>query len=472
MGKIMNHPVIKFGTDGWRARIAEAFTFDNLRLVTQALVNYLKEQGLAARGLAVGYDHRFQSETFAQAAAEVCAGAGLKTRLLTHPVPSPVLSYTVKNLGLGAGIMITASHNPPDWNGFKIKEGFGGSAFPETTKAVEAHLSDRLMINPTANGIEPYDPDPEYLKKISSLVDLELINNHGLKIIFDPMYGSGAGYLKKLGLRYLGIRENRDPLFGGINPEPIPVNLEDSISLTKEVALKYASELTACLVVDGDADRIAAIDGSGRFINTHNVFCLLLRHLVLHRQLSGSVVKTFNLSNLIDKLCQRYNRPLTVTPIGFKHIAAKMIKEDILLGGEESGGMGIKGFIPERDGILASLMLLELMAYEKMTLGQILDEIMNEEGYFYYDRVDIHTEQAQAIVKRLSQTPPNKLGGKTVAKIETLDGLKLTLEDDSWILFRASGTEPLLRVYVEAARPELVKQLLGEGEKLARAAAA
>lgn len=457
---------IKFGTDGWRGRIADDFTFQNVRLVTQALVDYLKEHGLSDKGMAVGYDNRFQSEHFARAAAEVCSGAGIQTLLTEHSVPAPVLSFTVKNLGLGAGIMITASHNPPEWNGFKIKENFGGSSFPETTNAVESNLKETLHIVPSTSNLDIFDPDPPYLQKIKSLIDLDLIKTHNLKIMVDPLHGSGAGYFCKLGVPAIEIRGNRDPLFGGVNPEPLPVNLEESISFVRETALKYSNELTACIVLDGDADRLAAIDGSGRFINTHNVFSLLLHHLIVHRKLKGNVVKTFNMSKLIDKQCQKFGLNLTVTPIGFKHIAKMMISQDILLGGEESGGMGIKGFIPERDGILAGLMLLELMAYEKKTLAQILNEIMNELGYFYYDRVDMHAEKAQEVVKNLSEKPPNLFGGMRVVRVETLDGLKLNFADESWILFRASGTEPLLRVYVEGRTQDEVKQLLGAGENI------
>jgi phosphomannomutase len=250
-------------------------------------------------------------------------------------------------------------------------------------------------------------------------------------------------------------------LFGGINPEPLPVNLEESLSFVKETA-------ASCIVLDGDADRLAAIDGSGQFLNTHNVFALLLHHLTVHRKMTGNVVKTFNLSNLIDKLCQKNKQKLHVTPIGFKHVANLMLKEDILLGGEESGGMGIKGFIPERDGVLAGLMMLELLAYEKKSWLQILHGLMDEFGYFYYNRIDLHTEQAQAIVKKLEQEPPATFAGKPVTKVETLDGLKLNFADESWILFRASGTEPLLRIYVESRSPEEVKQILGAGENLAR----
>ena len=461
-----NKNIFRFGTDGWRAKIADDFTFHNVRLVTQALVGYLREKGTTNKGIALGYDNRFQSEDFAKAAAEICSGAGIKTLLSKQAISSPILSYAVKTLNLSAGIMITASHNPPEWNGFKIKEEFGGSSVPETTKAVEAKIEDSLQIKPSAANIEIFDPCPIYLKKIKSLVDLDLIRNSRLKIIVDPMHGSGAGLFKKLGLPVTEIRGNRDPLFSGVNPEPLPVNLEESISFTKEAALKYSSEFTACIILDGDGDRLAAIDGSGTFINTHNVFALLLHHLIVHRKLSGNVVKTFNLSNLIDKLCLKHQRKLSVTPIGFKYIAEKMIKEDILLGGEESGGMGIKGFIPERDGVLAGLMLLELMAYEKMTLAQILDAIMKEQGYFYYDRADIHTEKAKDIVKELKESTPGTFAGKKVAKVETLDGLKLNFDDESWILFRASGTEPLLRVYVEARTKEEVKQILGAGENL------
>ncbi|MDD4178712.1 MAG: phosphoglucomutase/phosphomannomutase family protein [Candidatus Margulisbacteria bacterium] len=459
---------IKFGTDGWRAKIADDFTFDNVRLVAQALVTHLKELKVEDKGIAVGYDNRFQSEDFARAAAEICSGAGIKTLLMAHSLPSPTLSYTVKNLGLAAGIMITASHNPPAWNGFKIKESFGGSSFPETTKAVESHIQPVLAIAPSTKNISSYEPDTEYLKKISSLVDMPTIKAAGLNIIFDPMHGSGAGYFKKLGVSVTEIRGNRDPLFSGINPEPLPVNLEESISFVKESALANPDKLTVCIVVDGDADRIAAIDGSGRFINTHNIFCLLLRYLVKHRKMSGEVIKTFNLSNLIDKLCAQYGLALTVTPIGFKYIAKQIMEKDVLMGGEESGGMAVKGFIPERDGTLAGLMLLELMALEKKTLAQIMDEIMAEHGYFYYDRIDLHTDKGPETVKKLGENKPKEFANMKVKNIETLDGLKLSFEDESWILFRASGTEPLLRIYVEGRTPEEVKLILGAGENFAK----
>ena len=423
--------------------------------------------------MAVGYDNRFQSEDFARAAAEVSRGAGTATLLTEHSVPSPVLSYAVKNKGLGIGIMITASHNPPDWNGFKIKENFGGSAFPETTLAVEKQLnklqaSNYKLQTSSNTKITMFDPDPEYLDKIRSLVDIDRIKAAKIRTIVDPMHGSGIGYFQKLGLPVTEIRGRRDPLFGGVNPEPLPVNLEESVSFVRETALKYPNELTACIVLDGDADRLAAIDGSGRFINTHNAFSLLLRHLTVNRQLAGNVVKTFNLTNLIDKLCVKYGQKLEVTPIGFKYIAKKMMEQDILLGGEESGGMGLKGFIPERDGVLAGLTLLELMSAEKKTLAQILDEIMTELGFFYYDRMDLKTEKGRAIVDKLGAVPLKTFAGLNIDRLERLDGLKFNFEDESWILFRASGTEPLLRVYVEGRTPEQVRTILGAGEDFVR----
>jgi len=458
-------PKIKFGTDGWRARIAEDFTFENVRLVSYALADYLKKSGLDGAGVAVGYDNRFQSEDFARVAAEVCSSCGLKTYLSTASLPSPVLSFYVKSSGLNAGIMITASHNPPEWNGFKIKEAFGGSARPEVTEQVERNLPRLAGAVPQAAGsLELFDPMPAYLKHVSSFVDLEVIKKAHIKIVVDPMYGSGAGYLPKL-VEAEEINGKRDPLFGGVNPEPIPVNLLELTSYMKEVQLKFPEQLAVGLVLDGDGDRIGGVDPSGAFISSHNIFSLLLYHLVENRKMSGKVVKTFNISRLVEAQARKYGLPLEETPIGFKYIADLMLKEKVLIGGEESGGLGIQGNIPERDGILCALLLLELMACEKKTLKQILDSIMEELGYYFYDRVDLHTEGAGDLIKRV---PTDKLGGMKIEKVENLDGLKLNFEDESWILFRPSGTEPLLRIYAEGRSLEQVELLLSAGQKLIR----
>jgi len=451
--------MVKFGTDGWRARIAEDFTFANIRLVTQAMIDALK-----LKSIAIGYDNRFESEDFARAAAEVCSGAGVKTFLSSASLPSPTLSYWIKDKGLDAGIMITASHNPPEWNGFKIKESFGGSARPEITKAVEAKLQSANYELRTANYAR-FDPKPDYLKHIASFVDLETIKKANLRIIVDPMHGSGAGYLKQL-LLVDEIRGNRDPLFGGINPEPIPVNLIETVSYVREQALKYPDDLTVGIVLDGDSDRIGCVDATGTFISSHNVFSLLLYHLVENRKMSGKVVKTFNITRLVEKQAKKYNLPFEETPIGFKYIADLMLKEKVLIGGEESGGLGIMGNIPERDGNLCALLLLELMAVKKQTLKQILDTIMDELGHYYYDRADLHLEREvfAPLVEKLKSS--DKFAGKKVGKLETLDGVKLNFEDEAWILFRPSGTEPLLRIYSEGRTVDDCDRLLAEGQRL------
>jgi len=452
--------MIKFGTDGWRARIAEDFTFDNVRLVAQALVNYLKKNKLDKAGLAVGYDNRFQSEDFARAAAEICALNGIKTYLSSASLPSPALSYYIKTNQLNAGIMITASHNPYEWNGFKIKEAWGGSARPEVTRAVEEELKEPVPASRDGS-IEMFNPKPDYLKHISSFVDLDLIKKSGIKAVIDPMHGSAAGYLKDL-IEIEEIRGWRDPLFGGINPEPIPINLEELTSYMKEQYLRYPDNLLIGLALDGDGDRIGGVDPTGTYLSSHNLFSLLLYHLVENKKMTGKVVKTFNISRLVEKQAQKYKLPLAETPIGFKFIADLMLKEKVLIGGEESGGIGILGNIPERDGCLCALLLLELMAMKKMTLKQILDQIMEELGYYYYDRVDLHTE------KKAIGAPPKLFAGQEVMKVETLDGTKLNFADESWILFRPSGTEPLLRIYAEGRSSDQVELLLSEGQKLIR----
>jgi len=454
---------IKFGTDGWRAIINEDFTTQNVQLVAQAFVKYLKDSNLADNGIAIGYDNRLYSDKFARDAAEICSGAGIKVYLTEKSVPTPVISYSVKNMGLGAGIMITASHNPPNWNGFKIKEAFGGSAFPETTKAVESNLSTNLSITPSKDKITLFDPDPEYFKQINKLVNIKKIKDAGITMVVDAMHGSGAGYFKRLGLDVIEIRGNIDTTFGGINPEPIPANLNESISYMKNISKQ---KIGACIILDGDADRLAAIDINGEFINTHKVFVLLLKHLFENRKMTGDVIKTFNLSNLINKLCANYALNLKTTPIGFKYIAKEMIDGNVLLGGEESGGMGIKGNIPERDGILAGLNLFELMADTKMNLGEIMENIMQKEGHYYYDRLDVHTQKAIQIVNLLKSSPPDSFAGFKIASIETLDGLKINFKDESWILFRASGTEPLLRIYAEGRSKANLSALLTAAKEI------
>ncbi len=466
--------LIKFGTDGWRAKIADEFTFENVEKVTLAFIKYLKDNKLDKKGVAVGYDNRFQSEDFAQKSAEICSTHGIRVLLTKESVPSPVLSFIVNHNKLGAGIMITASHNPPEWNGFKIKEAFGGSARPEVTKVVEKNISqiknEKLKIKNEGN-IVIVNPKPDYFKQLEKLIDFDLIAKSGIKIVVDPMYGSGAGYIKdilqKYGVDVEEIHGNRDPSFGGINPEPLPINLEDTISYMKTFDRAYAT----CIVLDGDGDRLAAVDPSGAYLSSHNMFSLLLKHLVENKKLKGKVVKTFNISRLIEKQAKKYKLKLDEVPIGFKHIVNIMLKEKVIIGGEESGGMGIYGHLPERDGTFCGLLLLELMAKSGYNLKQILDEIMDELGYYHYNRIDLKLTNRDKMLEGLNKiksNPPKIFADKKITKVETLDGVKLNFSDESWILFRPSGTEPLLRIYAEGTTEESVKLLLGFGEDLFR----
>lgn len=464
--------MIKFGTDGWRAVISDDFTFENVRIVSQAYCNYLIKANLNAKGIVVGYDNRFQSEDFAYEAAKVAASNKIKVYLTDSSVPSPLTSFAVKDKDLAGGIMITASHNPPQWNGFKIKSRFACSASPEITKAVEAEIPNVGQVKISgdfAGNITKFDPKVEYFAHISKFVDFKVIKNAKINIVIDPMYGSAAGYVREIlamnGIDSMEINGKRDPLFGGVNPEPIPVNLSELSQLVKDSVLDKPG-LWIGLATDGDGDRIGGVDGKGGFLTSHDMFVLLLKHLVENKKLAGSVIKTFNMTNLIGMLAGKYELKLNETPIGFKYIADFMLKEDVLIGGEESGGIGVKGHIPERDGVLNSLLLLECMARYNKDAREIIDSVMDEFGYFYYDRIDVHlTDEERLRVKaKLSDFKPNTFAKENIADIQNLDGIKLFLPDRSWILFRLSGTEPLLRIYCEATSRDKVKRMLAEGE--------
>jgi len=475
--------MIKFGTDGWRAKIADEFTFSNVTLVSQAIANHIKATGGANKPFVVGYDNRFLSEKFASTAAKVILSNGIACHLSLHALPSPALSFAVKTFNASGGIMITASHNPPEYNGLKFKAAYAGSASPTITAEIERELQ-KLTANPSKvtidnvsdKEISRFDPKKKYFAHLKSFVDLNLIKNASLKVIVDPMFGSAANYLKEIlkdeGILIEEINAKRDPLFGGINPEPLPKNLEELTSSVKEAALNDRAKSVIGIALDGDGDRISAVDQTGDFINPHNIFAILLKHLVEAKKMDGEVVKTFNSSNLISLIAKKYGIKVHETPIGFKYICDLMLKADILIGGEESGGIGIKGHIPERDGVLAGLLLLEAAASEKKSLKAILNSIMTEFGFYYYDRIDLKLSEnkKQALRDFLRDSPPKVFAKNKVSKIETLDGTKLLLEGGSWILFRSSGTEPLLRIYCEATSRDLLFALLSEGEKMALSA--
>ncbi len=465
-------PQISFGTDGWRGIIADNFTGANVRLVAQAVVNYLQKSDVPGENTVfIGYDNRSQSEYFAAEAAKVAAAAGMKTVLSAQSCSSPSVSYNAHKSNAKGGIMITASHNPPQFNGLKIKMGFGGSALPSDVDKIVGELNALLeagtyAVTPPAGTIEKVetrDLRPAYFDGLRGMVDLDVIKSANYKIVADPMHGSGSGYLSDI-LRGAGVEieeicRDRNPVFGGLNPEPIAQNLGP----LKDAVL--ASGADVGLAIDGDADRVGAMDSGGNFVDSHRIFALVLRHLYEDRGLRGSVVKTVSTTTLIDKLCAKYGLPLHVTPIGFKNICEWMLKEPVLIGGEESGGIGVLGYIPERDGPLMSLLLLETMAVRRKRLEEQIAELMAEFGPHEYQRVDLHPEPAKmpAVVKSLTEDNPAEIAGLKVENIDRTDGTKFFFANDAWLLLRASGTEPVVRVYAESSSQEKVSALIAAG---------
>ena len=470
----MTNPTqIKFGTDGWRAVIAREFTFANVERVAQAYADYLKSQGSGDSGpVIVGYDRRFLSEKFAERAAEVLAGNGFRVTLLTEPTPTPVISWVVKDRKAIGGVVITASHNPAEFNGFKIKAPWGGSAAPETTsqveKLVDATPPKCQTLPENANEQKQVEASIEsYRAQISSYIDLGRIKQASLAVVIDPMHGVGGRWVESFlsdgAIKCETIRADRDPLFGGVNPEPIDQNL----GALKNRVLETKAALG--LATDGDADRLGAVNELGQTMTMHEVVPLVLLHLARERKMTGGVVRTFSQSVLTKRIAEAHGLKVYDTPIGFKYIADLMLHEDILLGAEESGGMGVKGHIPERDGILNSLLLLEAVVFASKTPSQMVRDMHREFGEFHFDRRDLHIDvkRGQELVAQLAAKPPTKFAGDEVVGVETLDGTKLLFKDESWLLFRQSGTEPMLRIYSEATSPGKMTSLLDEGARLA-----
>ena len=465
---------IKFGTDGWRGVIARDFTFDNLSLVAQATMDYMKREGLAEKGLVVGYDRRFLSREFAERVAEVASGNCIRVWLGNGYAPTPAISWSVRELGAGGGVMITASHNPPIYNGFKFKEAFGGSARPATTRILEelvrANISTGrpVLALPlaealTGGSVQMIDMQSGYIRQLSSYVDLELIRKATIPVVADPMYGAGAGILPLLVPGALEIHTMRNPSFGDRPPEPTEENLTELSQLVKEGKYRVG------LAFDGDADRIGAVDENGDFFSSHRIFTVLLRHLFERKGLSGGVVKTVSTTRMIDLLCEKFGLELYETPIGFKHICELMLEKEILMGGEESGGLGVKGHIPERDGILMGLLLLEAMAMSGKGLRELLDETMDEIGHFSYKRLDLPIDDLakERLIATLNSGGIRTIANRPVAKENFRDGFKYIFADGSWLLIRPSGTEPVLRLYSEAGDIRMVEELLEAGRGLA-----
>lgn len=478
---------IKFGTDGWRAVISDEFTFANVRHVAQAIADHVWDTSNCEAPpplLVVGFDTRFLSDRYAAEVSSVLAANGLRVRLSKSDCPTPALSHAVCANAAAGGVMITASHNPPRYNGIKYKAAFGGSAMPQETDRIEQHLQANLAAlrepllsewsiergelssQPNGGEIARFDPMPRYLAHIRSLIDLPAIAAAGLRVVIDPMYGAARGYVRSIlaefGCSVDQIHGEMNPGFGGLHPEPIGRNL---------AALREATRgrYDIGLATDGDADRIGAVDASGDFVDPHTIFALSLRHLVERKGWRGTVVKTVSTSQMINRLAQRYELPLRETPVGFNYICGYMLKEPVLIGGEESGGISIRGHIPEGDGILMGLLLLEIMACEGKPLRELVADLQREVGPFCYDRHDLRTRpfrKAQLVASMMTHTP-ERLAGIRVVRVDGSDGVKFRLEGDGWLLVRPSGTEPVLRIYAEAATPQIVQALLSEGAALA-----
>jgi phosphomannomutase len=466
---------IKFGTDGWRGIIADDFTFENVRRAASAIANYVLKNEDGSRGVAVGYDTRFGSRLFAQAVSEVLVDGGINVRLSSDYTPTPALSFGVKHFGAAGGVMITSSHNPFNWNGVKYKASYGGSGRPTIMQAIEAELDQAVPKAETKGTIADTDFKQPYVAAIKKFADLNKIAGAGFKFLIDSMYGSGRGVLAGIfaerGIQFVEIRSEVNPLFPGINPEPI----EPHVRMAQEAVVR--EHCHGGLITDGDADRIGAVAEDGSYVDSHKIYAILLRWLLERKKWPGEVVRAFNTTKMIDRIAAEHGRKLHECGIGFKNICDLMLTRDILIGGEESGGIGITRHLPERDGILNALLIANVMAEEKRTLAELVRDLQAKYGEHYYARLDMHipNELNDSAIKR-AQNGVRDIGGYKVLRVETLDGVKFFLDADkgkagtaappaeTWLLLRASGTEPLLRVYSEAGTPETVQHLLKAAE--------
>jgi phosphomannomutase len=467
---------IKFGTDGWRAVIAEDFSFSNLDRVAQATADYWNDHPVEGtqKKVVVGYDRRFLSDAFGRRVAEVMAGNGFQVVLTPEPTPTPSVSFAVKQMNGIGGVMITASHNPPMFNGFKLKSDYGGSAESSTCQAIEGYL-DRNTVRAAkldeatrAKQIIVRDIRPAHYNALKKLVDFNIIAKSRLKFAHEALFGVGAGCFEQLlrgtTCKVTTLDGRHDPLFGGINPEPIEKNYVNSAAYLK----KHPHDI--CLVTDGDADRVGGMDGRGNYLSTHQIICLLLHHFVVNRKGKGRVVKALTTTSMVDKMCADYGLEMTETGVGFKYIAAEMLKGDVLLGAEESGGIGFPGHIPERDGIAAGLMLLELLATERISVNKMIARLEKKYGPHRYGRIDAHypLEKRAQLMEFLKNNPPAKLVTSRISNVKSYDGVKFVADDSSWLMIRGSGTEPILRIYAEGKSDAAVQKILKQGVALTK----
>ena len=463
---------IKFGTDGWRAIIAEDFTFENVRRVAKSTAAYFENHRPthSQKRIVIGYDRRFLSAQFASVVAEVIAENGFEVLLADRPTPTPAISYSVPKLSAAGGVMITASHNPPTFNGFKLKLSSGAPADSVVCKEVE-RLLPATFLKTAATGdrqtIQSVNFMPDYLSTLKGFIDFRAVARSGLRVAHNAMFGVGAGVfdavLRKTTCSVQTLNGRHDPLFGGINPEPIPANyLSTSRFLNR-------NPVDICLVTDGDADRLGAMDGRGKPLTTHQIITLLLQHSIDSKKPGSKAVKALTTTSMVDKICAANSLTLVETGVGFKYIAAEFLKGDVMIGFEESGGIGFPDHIPDRDGLLAGLVLLELLAKAKKPIGTLLSQLEKKYGPHRYARKDIHfpLELIPKLMDVLSKNPPGKLNRSAVAKVQSFDGVKLTAANGDWLMLRGSGTEPILRIYAESDSANGVERLIRSGQLLA-----
>jgi phosphomannomutase len=465
---------IVFGTDGWRARIAEEYTFDSVRRCAQGFASYLIAQGQMNQWVVVGFDKRFQSEYFAQAVAEVLAGNGLRAYLTTGATPTPAIAYSVVAKKAAGAVNITASHNPSWDNGFKVRDHFGGAIDPQGLKDIESRIPatpeevKHIQIEEAeAQGfVVRFDPAPDYIQQLQRLIDLQPIKNAGLKVMVDPMWGNGAGWFPRLldggKTKVIEIHNQRNPIFPEMKrPEPIQPNVDVGLRATVENAADVL------IITDGDADRLGVGDENGNFIDQLRVYGLLAYYMLEVRGFRGPIVKTLSTTTMLDKLGKIYNVPVYHTGVGFKYVAPKMLETHAMIGGEESGGYAFQGHVPERDGILAGLYILDMMVSLQKKPSQLLEILFAKVGAHYYDRIDTNFEGSRQEREKLILTnQPLTIGGLKVTGLDTTDGFKFNLEDGGWLLIRFSGTEPIIRVYTETTHQALVKQILEDGLRI------
>lgn len=474
---------IKFGTDGWRAVMCEDFTFGNVEIVVQGVCNYLTEAGKADKGLVIGYDTRFFSDRFAKRAANVCNANGIKVFLTAKDAPTPVVAFSILDRETAGALIFTASHNPPEYNGIKFIPEDAAPALPKVTNNIEAHVKEVIETGDIKkltdeemkekDMTEVFDPTDPYMIQVKKILDLTAIQKAKLKVVYDPLYATGRNYVPLL-LKYITefkmIHGNADPYFGGIMPEPKAELLTDLIDEVTRTGAHLG------LANDGDSDRFGIVDSDGTFINPNQVLVLVYMHLLKNRGLKGDIARTVATTHLLDRIADHYGFKAIETPVGFKYIGHELEKDGVILGGEESGGLSMEGHIPEKDGILALALITEIRAIERKPLVTLLQVIYDQFGAVYTKRIDIHCTEKhiKEFFERIKSNPPEEIAGMKVEHYSYIDGMKLYLEDGSWILFRPSGTEPLVRIYLEALSKDSLESLADDatvyfmGEKVAK----